>query len=121
MPEPSTTLRQAADVLERTAEKATPGRWQAGWVNEWKGRATVLVALDGIEVDDTVTGEIEGRNARYIALVDPTVGKALAAWLRKAAEIYQAEINEGMGVSLKRIAPALAVAHAILREEADHA
>lgn len=113
--QPSDVLRRAATALREHAEAAGKDEWAAQPVTQ-----EVYNAVDNTTVADLIgAGSLAESRARYIALVDPTVGLALADWLDKAAEVYEAEIHDGYGVSLKRISPALAVARAILREADD--
>lgn len=87
-------LRQAAETLRERAGNAQQGQWVAGYRNDWKGRANVLITLDGETVEGHVTAPIEIRDADYIATTQPGVGLALAQWLDNVA----AWEDEGVGI-----------------------
>jgi hypothetical protein len=84
-------LRQAADRLDALADAAEPGPWFVVRIPGHSDYADVGTTPDpdvGIAVCYATLAQpscpIE--NAAYIAAMSPTVGKALAAWLRDAAD-----------------------------------
>jgi hypothetical protein len=81
---PAERLLAAADLLDKRAGEATEGPWQAGEFCVW----TTADVEDGVIVSDGPNGGggASEENARYIALVHPEVGKALAEWLRREAK-----------------------------------
>lgn len=98
MSEPSEILRRAAKVLRERAEAATDGPWRVAA----EGSEGSRIAPDCEDKRErvrwiaNVNGRVQpedGRNARYMALVDPPVGLALANWL----EIVAAWPDEGLG------------------------
>lgn len=122
---PVEVIRRAAKEMREKAEACVPGRW---------------TVEDGVQSWDLYVGRGEGAHgyklikapkksreyaeywpypaeSAHIAAFDPTVALAVAEWLEKAATTYEIEIKEGMGTSIRRITPALAVARAFLREE----
>lgn len=99
-------LRAAADRLENLAQSATSGPW---------GRAGV----DGMGFavhrgeHGTVALYASSGDAAYIAAMSPEVGGALAAWLRAEADAHVSVTDD---FRCCRMAPALALARAILGE-----
>jgi hypothetical protein len=105
-------LREAADRLDALADAATPGEW--GVVGPDRN-------LLNPEPHSSVAhiGCQSSSDAVYIAAMSPTVGKALAAWLR-----YVADMGEEWGElpESPRLHPnttyAIAVARAVLGRDA---
>lgn len=119
---PVEVIRRAAKEMREKSEAATwgPGRWRAFTTGPQGGDhwfvGTAFEVLAHVASND---GENEPQRqplADFIAAFDPAVALAVADWLEKAATTYEAEVNEGMGTSVRRITPALAVARAFLRE-----
>ena len=80
-------LRDAAKVLRESASEARAGRWVS------KGAGVKAVWSFGTHDVAHCDGSLpEGNkiNARYIAMVNPLVGLALADWLDDEAEIVAA-------------------------------
>lgn len=77
---PADRLLKAADLLEKAASEATEGPWITD------GIVYRLLKEQGADVDGPHGGYvarlIEPADARYIAMMHPEVGKAVAAWLR---------------------------------------
>lgn len=84
MSDATDTLRQAAKLLREHAEAATGERWRVAA----EGSEGSRIAPDCEDKRERVrwiaiaNGRVQpedGRNARYMAMMDPTVGLALAA------------------------------------------
>lgn len=124
------TLRRAADKLEALAQDATPGPWRQHRDEAemlWHGDQARTYAMDARPGDFTdadwaewekTTGQLghgdlrRSEDAAYIAAIHPGVGKALAAWLRWAAD------QQGTSRWVAIVGPAGDVARQILGEEA---
>ncbi|WP_404974773.1 ead/Ea22-like family protein [[Kitasatospora] papulosa] len=92
-------LREAAALLREAASHATPGPWRTHdtWLDSGGHTATVLTDRPDIKDTDLVAwlptmsnapwDETRNawRNAGWMALMDPSVGLALADWLERAA------------------------------------
>jgi hypothetical protein len=104
-------LRRAADRLEALAWEATDDPWRQ------MGDPAAGAYLDaGPDTSIVVRGGAWLPDLAYIAAMSPTVGKALAAWLR-----VQHETERRLGgpdYETPPTHPALAVARAILGESA---
>lgn len=85
-------LRQAAKVLREAAGKATPGPWDVSGWGEVRS-ATHLVTYGPVSTG--LDEEIARGSAAYIALMGPTLGLALAAWLDVEA-VAAATANQGL-------------------------
>lgn len=96
-------LREAADRLDALADAATPGEW--GVVGPDRN-------LLNPEPHSSVAhiGCQSSSDAVYIAAMSPTVGKALAEWLRDIADSHDE-------TACPAVDGATAVAHAVLRRD----
>jgi hypothetical protein len=114
---PAERLIAAADLLDKRAGQATPGKWKL-WGMQ------VRADIDGTSKLDTSlpvarTSHEAGLrtfNATYIATMHPEVGKALADWLRSEAFAVRGGEGRGFdGADLYRANPrALALADLLL-------
>jgi len=118
---PAEVLAAAADKLDALTAEATDGPWILAKHKD--GRILGIDAHDGYDEVVTTgnvecmsycyggTSTIEATDAdwRYIAAVNPLVGKALAAWLRHEAQ----GAAHGLGVLL----PTLTLARLIIGDE----
>jgi hypothetical protein len=128
-----TDIRErAAAELEAAANAAQPelGRWRVGG----DGIPDVRIVADDPDADVARVDDCD--DAAYIAMLDPTVGRALAAWLRDNAERHAFDpdayhVDEASGTwtnvcTCEEGGPfpcpdaehAIAVARAVLREAA---
>lgn len=123
-PDVGDTLRWAAKVLREHAEAATDGPWRVAA----EGSEGSRIAPDCEDKRErvrwiaNVNGRVQpedGRNARYMALVDPAVGLALADWLDRAVSDAELLTEFGDETVEHSLAEPLAVARAILREAPD--
>lgn len=104
---PVTELRNAAAKLRKHVKHAAESPWVTSSV--WTPRATCTSAVyshayppGSIDSEVVASGRIksgyggirEPWNAEYIALMQPSVGKALADWLDLIADVVQARIVE---------------------------
>lgn len=105
--EPVALLREAARLVREHATTATPGPWttQAFRV----GGYVVIEGVDQERVADTMHGDCQVNDARWIALMSPAIAEPLAAWLDEAAS--QVEYLPPR----RHSAQALAVARAIVK------
>lgn len=110
-------LRRAADRLDALAKDAEPGPWFVVRIPGHNDYADVGTTPDpdvgiGVCYATLEQPSCPIENAAYIAAMSPTVGKALAAWLRHEAERV-AEVEDLLGPPTQEYA-ALVVARAIL-------
>lgn len=103
------TLRRAATVLREAAEQATEGPW------EHEHRGLDVYETQTAHGDVVAEAGLSAADGRYIALVDPAVGLALADWLDLVAD-WIAEVGEPAPHRRFALDKAFAVARAILRE-----
>lgn len=96
---PTTELRAAAALLREAASHATPGPWRTHdtWIDHGGHTATVLTDRPDINDTELVAwlptmsnqpwdeARNAWRNAGWMALMDPSVGLALADWLDASA------------------------------------
>ena len=104
-------LRKAADRLRSLATEATPGRWD--WQNAYRdpNECSVYHPHESMRGSVGVAGRMDFHNAEYIATMHPGVGVALAEWLDFSADVW----GDGQ-MSNRAVAPALAVARAVLED-----
>jgi hypothetical protein len=104
---PVAELRAAVAKLRKHVKHATGSPWHTSSV--WSPRATSTSAVyshahpaGSVESEVVASGKIrsgyggirEPWNAEYIALMQPTVGAALAEWLNLEADVIEARIVE---------------------------
>ncbi|MFD3336119.1 hypothetical protein ACFWV1_26250 [Streptomyces sp. NPDC058700] len=110
MTSPADELRAAAEKLREHAHYATDGPWVATpdiLIGGWAVAQAPLKNPEGPYLADFV----RDWDARYIALMDPGVGHALADWLDHHAHILTAATQYDPDSNLAR--PALKVARAL--------
>ena len=79
-PDPRELLREAADIVERLAAAAPPGRWRlAGLLAT---RPEVVAEQDGARQH---VAEARAASAGWIVALQPAVAVPLATWLRREA------------------------------------
>jgi hypothetical protein len=100
---PAAELSAAADLLDALAAAAMPGPWRYNPRKQWHVPEDLPRRRNGEEfvgagpLDATVCVAATGpadepqsmADARYIAAMNPTVGRAIAAWLRDTAGIAE--------------------------------
>lgn len=115
-PSPADTLRAAAETLRRhatAAETKRPGRWYPGAAG-----SVISPRKGGVDYVTPYTVSDGAEVSRYIAIMGPDVGHAIAEWLAETATEVTAA--EGTEYALLAYEPAnswtaaLAVARAIL-------
>lgn len=112
-------LRRAAAVLREHAEAATDG----SWVEEYSGETgPIVLAGDSHHAREWLARtQLLGAvwDAKYIALMHPPVGVALAAWLDAHGDLWDRWPKTLADTGNDPSPAALAVARAILREVSD--
>lgn len=120
-------IRRAAEVLREAAESATPGPWGVGNGTHLateveqtsRGSFSARYSIAEMDEDDRESGWAQDENnpaspeadACYIALMQPSVGLAVAAWLQDEANGCQTPDGEPT-------AHAVALAEAVLAVDA---
>ena len=103
-------IRAAAARLRALADMASPGTWERGNYGDY-GWTVSLGDTDTIETADSETGKA---NASWIAIMQPGLGIALAAWLEFEVDLVaRVPGSEMQG----RSRHALAVARAINQQQ----
>ncbi|MFI1165596.1 hypothetical protein ACH4UM_18770 [Streptomyces sp. NPDC020801] len=133
-PSPVAELRAAVGKLRKHVKHATDSPWVTSTV--WSPHATATSAVyshahpaDTVESEVVASGRIrsgyggirEPWNAEYIALMQPTIGAALANWLHLEADVIEArQIEDGTSDFAVDLGGdhALAIARLINGEEA---
>jgi hypothetical protein len=105
-PRPVAEIRAAVAKLRKRIKHATDSPWHTSSV--WSPRATATSAVyshahpaGSVESEVVASGRIrsgyggirEPWNAEYIALMQPSVGAALAEWLEQTAVNYETEAD----------------------------
>ncbi|MFD3333558.1 hypothetical protein ACFWV1_13060 [Streptomyces sp. NPDC058700] len=109
MTTPADELKAAADKLRKhatAAETKRPGRWYPGAAG-----SVICPRKGGVDYVTPHTIPDGAEVARYIAVMGPDVGHALADWLDHHANILTAATQYDPDSNLAR--PALAVARAL--------
>jgi hypothetical protein len=94
---PAERLCRAADLLEHTADAATPGPWQPEYALATRHVQAVFVECDGDDCGHDLYGHADGTCAigamhthadnQWAILTGPPLAAPLAAWLRDAADL----------------------------------
>ena len=112
-PSPAYTLRAAAEALRRhatAAEAKRPGRWYPGAAG-----SVISPRKGGVDYVTPHTISDGAEVSRYIAVMAPGVGLALADWLAETASLLDAHTHPKWQ---ETVAPQpLAVARAILGDQ----
>jgi hypothetical protein len=112
---PAAILRRASDKLRHLASIASPGPWKTTGIGDYGWTISMPNGL-AIETEDSEQGAVD---SDYIAAMHPGVGVALADWLDSTAATVDAVTKRyppGADASVHWVAPALAVARAVLGE-----
>lgn len=119
---PSERLNRAADLVEQTADAATPGPWQPEYALATRHVKAVFVECDGDDCGHDLYGHADGTCAigamhthadnQWAILTGPPLAGPLAAWLRAMAIPWHDYVGDAPRDSPRH--HALAVADVIL-------